>query len=286
MDVLEAFNCTKECDFQCGELDEIIAHREICGNFIAYAMEVEQRLFLADRREEELTEARKLVPHPYAWDQETMVKSGDKGEGIPEYVFVMTRLTKLNWTNGLLTTVDRRIGYLSSLTTLKLDSNRITEIPPAIAYLRRLQVLSLTENRISSLEGLDWDALANLKELFLDGNQITAIPVQFYRLQKLRFVYLHNNLIEGPIHASISKLSKLKRLNLEENKVSSLPDSIGALVDLVELCVGYNQLTTLPHSLKQLVTLTRLETQNNAFPAGSELKRVALTHHNLQSLDW
>ncbi|KAI5062489.1 hypothetical protein GOP47_0023028 [Adiantum capillus-veneris] len=64
---------------------------------------------------------------------------------------------------------------------------------------------------------------------------------------------------------SIGKMTWLMELNLSGNRLTKLPDSVGDLVNLVNMDVSLNQLTVLPETIGRLTCLKTLILDNNKF---------------------
>jgi Leucine-rich repeat (LRR) protein len=90
---------------------------------------------------------------------------------------------------------------------------------------------------------------------------------------------------------SIGNLINLQELDLENNQLSSLPDSIGNLINLQSLDLENNQLSSLPDSIGNLINLHKLDLSSNQFSSLPDsignlinLQQLYLSSNKLESL--
>ena len=93
---------------------------------------------------------------------------------IPDTVFELTHLQKLDLSDNQLTEIPKSISNLSNLTKLGLDDNQLMKIPESIGNLSNLTRLNLNYNQLTKIpESIN--NLSNLMRLNLNDNQLTKV---------------------------------------------------------------------------------------------------------------
>jgi len=212
---------------------------------------------------------------------------------------------KLNLSELGLTSLPSEIGNLINLTELNLSRNKLTSLPNEIGNLINLQKLYLSggivgwgryDNQLISLPP-EIGKLINLKELDLSSNQFTSLPSFITQLTKLEELKTILKKIPKEINEFLG-LNRAKRriaeaeatLDLSLLYLTSLPN-IRHLINLTELDLKHNQLTSLPNIIDGLINLTKLDLSDNhltSLPneigALINLKVLDLTKNKLASL--
>ncbi len=130
-------------------------------------------------------------------DLERLDLSGNKLMALPEVITKLTNLTTLYLSGNKLTTLPEAITKLINLTTLDLSYNELTALPEAITKLTNVTTLDLSWNRLMTLpEAIG--KLTNLTTLNLRGNQLTALSEAIADLEKLRELKLDKNPLTHP----------------------------------------------------------------------------------------
>ena len=145
------------------------------------------------------------------------------------------------------------LWQLTGLEKLNLGSNELTSIPSQIGQLSSLTDLSLGDNNLVSLPD-EMDQLKNLTQLHVYNNKLKTVPNVIYKLKNLTRLHMGYNRIES-ISEEIGNLTKLTKLSLYDNQLTSMPEAIGNLTKLTKLYLSHNQLTSLPKSIGNLVNL-------------------------------
>jgi len=101
---------------------------------------------------------------------------------IPDFIFKITSLRELQFSDGNLLTIPKEIKKLINLRKLSLDDNLITDFPSDIGVLDNLEELILSRNKISSIPKEIDKMLKKLKKLDLHSNKISSIPDELYSL--------------------------------------------------------------------------------------------------------
>ncbi|XP_059668868.1 probable LRR receptor-like serine/threonine-protein kinase At3g47570 [Cornus florida] len=169
-----------------------------------------------------------------------------------------------------------QLGHLSNLIMLSLESNNLMgEIPWSLFNVTRLRQFSLTNYSLSgnlpSSFGL-W--LPNLDILYLGYNQISGIiPNSISNVSQLVEIDLSSNLLlktliiqDNPLNGILPKSIGNFSSSLEDFIASAcqikgiIPREIGNLINLVQLGLGFNDLTgSIPVTFGQLLKLQVLE---------------------------
>jgi internalin A len=117
---------------------------------------------------------------------------------IPNSIFELTQLMKLDLSDNKLTTLPDAIAQLQNLTELYLGSNKLTSLPESIFNLQSLTSLYLNNNEITNLPE-STTKLINLKRLNLFRNSLTSLPESIAKLRNLtRLVLRENQLVIPP----------------------------------------------------------------------------------------
>ena len=209
---------------------------------------------IKEAKEQQLTELDLSVPYN--------THGNDKLDHIPEEVFALTQLEKLDLSYNSLTEVPESITKLTNLTQLDLSYNSLTEIPESITKLTNLTQLYLSDNSLTEVpESIT--KLTNLTLLDLSSNSLTEVPENITKLTNLTLLDLsYNSLTEVP--ESIPKLTNLTQLYLSYNSLTEVPESITKLTNLTHLDLRNNRLTEVPESITKLTNLTQLDLSYNS----------------------
>jgi hypothetical protein len=177
---------------------------------------------------------------------------------IPEFVFKMTELTKLDLSYNRIESIPDKIGALKNLKNLTMISNALKSLPRSIGSLTKLEVLSLDDNELTTLPS-SMDKLDTMRTMSLSDNKLTSIPALPPKLTMLLLNY--NNLTSVP--EAITKSRTLEFLGLNDNKLTSLPGSIGGVKSLESLRLANNKLSQLPERIGDLTNLQTLNLEGN-----------------------
>lgn len=143
-------------------------------------------------------------------------------------------------TNKISSITGLGIDTLSQLKALRLGTNQLGELP-SLQKLTLLEELSAQSNFLSKLPDLSKNT--NLISLVIHTNRLTELP-NLSTLSKLELLnYARNETIQKPV--SLIGLSNLKMYYAWLSSMKTLP-AIDHLTELLELNIGYNQLTVLP----------------------------------------
>ncbi|KAH7515831.1 hypothetical protein FEM48_Zijuj10G0068000 [Ziziphus jujuba var. spinosa] len=180
-------------------------------------------------------------------------------ENLPESIFRLTKLEKLNLNRCILTRLPQCIGKLHSLKELYLNNTGLEELPHSIGSLASLEKLSVMHS--SSLTVLP-DSIGNLNsltELFILGSPIKEIPVHVGSLLNLKNLSVGKGQALTKLPDEIGRLDSIVVLEILETSIRALPEQIGELKLLEKLeMMKCRYLRSLPESIGSLFRLTTL----------------------------
>ncbi|CAM4586041.1 unnamed protein product [Leuciscus chuanchicus] len=180
-------------------------------------------------------------------------------EEMPEELWELQELQKLNISLNALSLVPSGLGNLENLVVLNLWGNELVELPPEIGRLGNLRVLFAHRNRLNEVPEELGDC-SNLEVLSLANNQISTLPNSLSNMRKLAKLNLSHNRIQL-IPACVYSMKSLVFLHLANNRLENLADK--KLVNLKILIVEQNLLHTLPRTLCRLTGLELLNVDFN-----------------------
>ena len=224
---------------------------------------------------------------------------------IPRYISMLTNLQVLNLADNALTNVPIELSHCPKLHTLNLDRNRFKDVVPCICAISQLEVLTMAENDIVTLPP-DMANMVSLVMVDLRANEHLSPVAAALLSQNISRLMVYLRTIQSGLIYENMNLSRrgltdfpidvhcgngtLKTLCLAYNEMTSLPESIAELVRLTELDVSNNMLQLLPQSLGAMTHLTSLILNDNellSLPASfvqlSGLTALALERNPLEN---
>lgn len=142
---------------------------------------------------------------------------------VPEFVFYISTLKKLNISNTGIRNLNKDICKLKNLTTLVASGNNYEgqEVPIAVFCLNNLRVLDMS---YSSLRYIDEYVyyLKNLEEFYLRGNQLMIVPVVLHLVNSLLVLDLRDNQFENQQVNSLYDCKKRKDKKRKECQTNLL----------------------------------------------------------------
>ena len=173
-------------------------------------------------------------------------------ESIPDSIKLFSSLKKLNLSSNKLTAVNSKLFELKNLEMINFNSNSIQSIPDEISNLTKLTSLEVCANKISS-----FTFNLNVKRLDLSANFFTNITMVSTTLTFLDIS--QNDLTSFPV----LDCPNLEKINASYNNITSIPDQITNLVNLKSLDLKNNLIKNLPRSFCLLTSLSLLQLDNN-----------------------
>ncbi|CAN6216650.1 unnamed protein product [Urochloa humidicola] len=135
--------------------------------------------------------------------------------------------------------------------------------PPGLHPCQPVRELRLPSRNLTG--PVSWAALANLSSLAaldLSGNALQgAIPGAFWRAPSLRAVDVSGNQLGGALR--LDPNPRLRSLNASRNRFTVV-DGVEGLSGLAALDVSANRIRAVPHGLRRLARLERLDLSQNA----------------------
>lgn len=107
----------------------------------------------------------------------------------------------------------------------------------------------------------DMRQMPNITHICLCSNQLTEIPPSLFECMKVKGFCVNNNSISS-IPKEIYKWKYLRELFLNYNDINSI-DNIYSNINLVELGLAYNTITTIPDEINKLENLQIIELEGN-----------------------
>ena len=202
--------------------------------------------------------------------------------GLPEQLWGLTGLKRLNLKFTDLTTLPGEIGQLSFLGELDLSGNQNLEaLPKQLFDLKNLKWLNLSGINLTTLPG-EIGRLTFLEGLDLSCNrELEALPEQLWGLTSLKRLNLKfTNLTT--LSGKIGQLTSLEELDLFFNRnLKAFPEQACDLASLKGLGLGNINLITLPEKIGQLTSLEKLDLSCN-----QNLGALPKQLWNLENLKW
>lgn len=179
--------------------------------------------------------------------------SGNKFTNIPLQLECFTRLSKLNFSDNLMTSIIPPQGgfRMNVLTSLTLAGNGLEAFPEHLGNLPALRSLSLARNNLADLSQRFFMQFKLLDILDLSNNKLTQLSPAVGYLSKLSYFDVSGNSLTF-IPESIVGMTSLKYLDLSSNKLPSLSVCFGRMKSLNTLKISSNSMTVLPPHLGSL----------------------------------
>ncbi len=116
---------------------------------------------------------------------------------LPNFVYSLTSLKKLNISNTGISNLSGDICRLENLEELKASHNSYEgqEAPIAIFCLNNLKVLDLSHSRLRYIDEYIF-YLENLERLYLQGNELMTLPVVFAVMSQILVLDVRDNIFE------------------------------------------------------------------------------------------
>ncbi|CAL5024099.1 unnamed protein product [Urochloa decumbens] len=172
--------------------------------------------------------------------------------------------------NFLSGSIPPSIGNISSLRFILLGQNTFEgSIPESLRHISKLLDLDLSFNSLSGIVPLPLYNMSSLKFFSLGSNGLVGeVPSDIgYSLSNLQVLTMQNNNLVGLIPSSLENASNLQVLDLSNNSLNGRVPSLGSLVKLRQVLLGWNLLEAYDWqflaSLTNCVDLTKLSLEGN-----------------------
>ncbi|KAM9443538.1 osteomodulin [Clarias gariepinus] len=200
-----------------------------------------------------------------------------------------TSLREINLSHNNLRKVGKEaFSKLQHLTKLNLEHNNLVEIPPSLP--KTLQILQMGFNKISKISSNLIQDLGNIIALDLCGNRLTDDGIKGKVLSGFKNL-LHINMCNNKLKTMPPDLpASLLQLSLENNSITSIPEGYFTKTpNIMSLRVSHNQIKTIPYEAFNLSQLMELNLGYNqlsqAFFVPKKLEHLYLNHNILKELN-
>lgn len=208
---------------------------------------------------------------------------------VPESLFNLTSLVKLDLQNNAIAEISSSISALGNLETLYMTNNLLQTLPASFNGLSKLKTMAFMHNQLTSLPA-DLSGLTGVTTVSLGYNMLENIPEGLFTLPNVEDITADNNRVRE-VGGGIGDLNKLRKITLNNNQIEALPASMNNLTALTEINMSYNNLTTLPDDLSGLTNLETANFANNKLTAlpdsvgdWTALKTLKLAANSLKTL--
>ncbi|XP_031390698.1 probable LRR receptor-like serine/threonine-protein kinase At3g47570 [Punica granatum] len=195
----------------------------------------------------------------------TIILAGNSVNGtIPGSLSLCLNLEQISFEDNQLSgSLPPELGNLRSLKILSISLNNLTgEIPRTYGNLSALTTIGLARNQIS---GEMWDELRGLHNLvivLLSENQLTGeLPLWLFNISSLEYISLTENYLVGklPGESESCNITKLRELYMAENRIGGkIPSYLFNSSRIQFLDLSSNQFEgsiPIPHNMKDLINL-------------------------------
>lgn len=188
----------------------------------------------------------------------SLTLSKAKLTSLPSVILSFTKLEKLELSKNALRELPAAITNLANLKDLSVFSNNL-EILPDLSPLTKLKNLDVHDNNLKSIFDFSF-----IEDVNISSNLISDFPEP----QHDKIVYLRaaDNQLTDDCFYAIRTLINLKVLSLAYNRLVDIPSgTLGRAVNIDQLYLSGNALTTLPEDFEDIETLRVLCLNGNRF---------------------
>ncbi|KAI5093439.1 osteomodulin, partial [Silurus meridionalis] len=200
-----------------------------------------------------------------------------------------TSLQNINLSHNKLKKVGKDVfGKLQHLTQLHLEHNDLEEVPPSLP--QTLQILHLGFNKISKIPSNTLQGLLNISVLDLGSNRLTDGGLKGKVLSGLKSL-VQVNMCNNKLKTMPSDLpASLLQLSLDNNSITSIPEGyFGKTPKIMSIRVSNNKMNTIPYKTFNLSRLIELNLGYNQltqpFFVPKNLEHLYLNHNNYKELN-
>ena len=195
---------------------------------------------------------------------ELNVRDNSKMNGIPDEVFEIVSLQRLDFVGCNMTCLPEAVTNLTNLNTLELGHNSLgnDSFPEGISTLTNITKFGCNTNQISNYPKCLCD-LTSIVELDVSNNLMVELPDEFCELTNVQNLTIAGNRL-NKLPDCLGKMISVTYLDARNNRLKALPGSIGDLRQLNRLELTQNMIATLPVEMGNLDgILQTIETSNN-----------------------
>ena len=140
-----------------------------------------------------------------------------------------------------MTELHEHLDHLTNLISLVARNNRLSRLPPSISSMVSLRRLNMSSNTFTTFP-IEICNLVNLEDLDLSFNALTAIPEKIGNLVRLQRLLINNNRILGSLPRAFLKLVDLREIDVRFNRLTTL-DVLSECSHLESISAGHNAIT-------------------------------------------
>lgn len=156
------------------------------------------------------------------------------------------------------------IQSCQNLREIKFVNNEVWKLPVSLSRAARLTILDVSNNRVEQLDHAELDRLQNLASLKLANNRLGSLPKHFGNFKALRTLNVSSNFLDS-FPEFLCELETLVDMDMSFNAIDSLPDQIGQLINLERFVITNNRLNgSLPATFSKLVNLKEVDVRYNS----------------------
>ncbi|XP_038668530.1 osteomodulin [Scyliorhinus canicula] len=214
-------------------------------------------------------------------------------ESVPENAFInATLLQEINFSHNKLksSNIPKGVfGKLKSLFHLRLDHNKLEEVP--VPLPNTLERLTLSFNQLTKLPADTIRTLINVTVLDLSNNKLPDGAVKGNQLGKLKSL-IQLNLQSNKLKSMPGDLpASLLQLSVENNSISSIPGNyFRKTPNLISLRMSHNKLKQVPYGVFNLSKLMELNLGYNqlskSFYVPRDLEHLYLNNNHFTTLNF
>ncbi|KAF7945311.1 hypothetical protein EAE96_010087 [Botrytis aclada] len=153
-----------------------------------------------------------------------------------------SRVTMLDLTNNRIENLDHaELSRLQGLVSLKFANNRLKSLPSYFGIYRSMRTLNLSSNFLEEFPEFLCN-MVSLTDMDMSFNGISELPTEIGKLTALeRFVFT-NNRLKGSLPTSFGKLVNLKEVDIRYNLLSSI-DIVATLPKVEQISADHNSVS-------------------------------------------
>ena len=180
-----------------------------------------------------------------------------------EQFAALNNLETLSLEYNQLTILPDTLWSLTSLTRLNLSHNPLGRISVELGQLKNLHELWLTNINLYDLPTNVFVHLIHLEKLSLKSNHLRRLPSDIGHLIELRWLCLEDNELND-LPDSLQDCSNLSYLNLNGNHLVHIPSVIGKITSLNIVCLQRNAIAEIDDdTLLMFSNMTKVDLREN-----------------------
>ncbi|KAI9651092.1 hypothetical protein NHQ30_001129 [Ciborinia camelliae] len=155
------------------------------------------------------------------------------------------------------------IASCVNLRDIKFVNNEAWKLPASLSRANRLTILDVSNNRLEQLDHAELSRLQGLISLKLANNRLKSLPSYFGLFRSMRTLNISSNFLEE-FPEFLCNMSGLVDIDMSFNGISDLPIEIGKLTNLERFVITNNRLKgSLPSTFGDLVNLKEVDVRYN-----------------------